>query len=64
MGLLSARRRRKAERENRVREDAYAKAIAKGKSPDEATTAAEKAVRRHQRRRRLLIISAGAGSGG
>jgi hypothetical protein len=58
MGLLSGRRRRRAERENRVRESAYAKAVDKGKSAAEAAAVAEKAVRRHRRRRRLIIIGA------
>jgi hypothetical protein len=64
VGLLSARRRRRAEREGRIRDEAYAKAVTKGQSPTEAATTAERAVRRHRRRRRLIIMSAGGSSGG
>lgn len=64
MGLFSGRKQRKAERERRVRDAAYAKAIAQGQPPEQASTTADRAVQRHRRRRRILLISAGGSGGG
>lgn len=56
MGLLSARKHRREARDNRIRESTYGEAIAKGKSPDEATQAAERAARRRRRRVIAAVI--------
>ncbi len=59
MGLINAIKRRREGRERRVHEATYGKAIAQGESPEQATMAAERAVRKRRRRRRIIFGAAG-----
>lgn len=61
MGLWEARNRRRAERERRTYDAAYDKAIANGKTPEEAAMKADSAVRRLRRRRMVAVIGAVTG---
>lgn len=58
MGLFSGAKQRRQAREQRVYDDRYNKALSEGKSPDEASAAAERAVRRRRRIRRAAVITA------
>ncbi|MBB5916256.1 hypothetical protein BJY24_005168 [Nocardia transvalensis] len=61
MGLFGGIGGRRAERDARIRDEAYRQAVESGASEEDAVQAGEGAVRSARRRRRLLM-SGGGGS--
>lgn len=59
MGLLSAGKLRRAERERRLQDATYKRAIEQGKQPEQAALLAERALQQRRRRHRIIFGATG-----